>query len=201
MVTCTSLLDFPITLKPQRPAPSAASSPGKSDAVRLRLQVQMTTGILHSLFNATEAVTRLIKGAWVPFFLSNWWLGLKICSVTQTCVFEGQLLSKSFFPPPKKLTKSLFQDKILSCAKFNYHFILTNDSATGSICCRVTWQEKEKHGEFIIRHCCTVLNIQHVQHATCAPVNLCLKCNLSHVESEPVCLVLQCCLTRPTKSV
>lgn len=55
-------------LKPKRPASSAASSPGKSDVVRLCLQVQMTTGILHSLFNAIGAVTQLIKGAGVPFF-------------------------------------------------------------------------------------------------------------------------------------
>lgn len=60
------LLDFLVTLSTKRPA--AVSSPGKSDVVRLCLQVQMTTGILHGLFNATEAVTQLIKGEGFPVF-------------------------------------------------------------------------------------------------------------------------------------
>lgn len=45
------------------------SSSGKSDAGRACVQVQMAAGFLHSPFNPTAAVTRLIKGAGVSIIL------------------------------------------------------------------------------------------------------------------------------------
>lgn len=47
--------DFLVTLETKHRTLSPFWSPGRSDAGSLCLQVQMTTGFLHSLFNPTAA--------------------------------------------------------------------------------------------------------------------------------------------------
>lgn len=60
-----TLLDFLLRLETKHPALSTFPSLGKSDAGRSHLQVQMTTGFLHSPFKPTVVVKWLIKGAGV----------------------------------------------------------------------------------------------------------------------------------------